>query len=870
MLKRYVGLSLWVALTWVVPSSAQSSTLSFLQTLKDVPVDFVEAGAVSPDGIHFYLIGDRALTVWEREPSTGGLTLLELHREAKNGVSGLDVPRGLAISPDGRHVYVASRDGQPSGAAVGVFARHLTAGTLTFVGAELAGLDASVSPFDASAIALSRDGRHVYVGNSRGQTLAGPIWPVLTVFSRDATTGSLSLVETQFAGLTALDPELESIADVVVSPDDRHVYVVTFNGLAAFARDPATGSLALVETELDEGLPCLLGARAASISPDGRHLYVAGAANAQLPTGVATFALTPATGELSYSGCQRTDNSMGVGFPTTLSVDADGSYVYVTGTSEGGAIQTLRRDRASGSLSFVDIHIQGQAGVTGLDTPLDLVLSPDGKHAYTISRPAETGIFEREPATGSLSFTGAATFEAVDEVDGIRGPWRAIVSPDGADVYALSLEGSIAHFARGETGTLRFVRALFDDVGGVDGLARPDDLAISQDGRNLYVVSTQDMAVTTFARDLVTGGLTFLQAHPTSTLRFPADVKLSPDDRFLYVAGLNWVTIFARNTASGLLTLAETLWLDDVPTEAMLLSFSPDGRFLYAADDHDLSIFSRDVATGELTLVENDNTLAHNRAMTISPDGRNLYMTRYEPIFGTLSSLRVYERDLTTGALDLIEDHFDGEGGIDSMRAPVAVEVTPDGARVVVVSNRDHALVVFGRDAESGRLSLAEEVIENRNGVDGLTYPNDSAFSPDSRNAYVLSHGENAITTFGDLEPCVPGPHTLCLNGDRFRVEVDWRDFTGATGLAHVVPGTPSADSGLFWFFSPDNWEMLVKVLDGCEITDHFWVFAGATTDIAYTLRVTDTLTGVAKSYTNPLGNAAAAITDTRALAACP
>ncbi len=116
---------------------------------------------------------------------------------------------------------------------------------------------------------------------------------------------------------------------------------------------------------------------------------------------------------------------------------------------------------------------------------------------------------------------------------------------------------------------------------------------------------------------------------------------------------------------------------------------------------------------------------------------------------------------------------------------------------------------------------------------------------------------------------CSPDESILCLNDDRFKVEVEWRDFKGKTGVGQVVSFS-SADSGLFWFFSKDNWEMMVKVLNGCKTTNHFWFFAAATTNVEYTLRVTDTATGVVKEYFNPLGNSAAAITDTEAFATCP
>jgi hypothetical protein len=116
---------------------------------------------------------------------------------------------------------------------------------------------------------------------------------------------------------------------------------------------------------------------------------------------------------------------------------------------------------------------------------------------------------------------------------------------------------------------------------------------------------------------------------------------------------------------------------------------------------------------------------------------------------------------------------------------------------------------------------------------------------------------------------CTPTAETLCLNEQRFRVEVEWRDFQGNVGMGQVVP-FGSDDSGLFYFFGADNWEMLVKVLRGCGLNQHYWVFAAATTNVEYTLTVTDTATGKRQSYENALGERAPAITDTSAFATCP
>lgn len=115
---------------------------------------------------------------------------------------------------------------------------------------------------------------------------------------------------------------------------------------------------------------------------------------------------------------------------------------------------------------------------------------------------------------------------------------------------------------------------------------------------------------------------------------------------------------------------------------------------------------------------------------------------------------------------------------------------------------------------------------------------------------------------------CVADVTHLCLQKGRFRVEVAW-DANGSAGPGRVVP-TSSADSGLFWFFGQDNWEVMVKVLDGCALNGRYWVFAAGTTNVHYVLTVTDTTTGGAVRYENPAGHAAAATTDVGAFQACP
>jgi hypothetical protein len=109
-----------------------------------------------------------------------------------------------------------------------------------------------------------------------------------------------------------------------------------------------------------------------------------------------------------------------------------------------------------------------------------------------------------------------------------------------------------------------------------------------------------------------------------------------------------------------------------------------------------------------------------------------------------------------------------------------------------------------------------------------------------------LRRGSSAAAT------CVSGANALCLSGARFRVEVEWRDFTGASGVGIALPLT--ADTGTFWFFDAANTELIVKVLDARSINGHFWVYYGALSNVEYTLRLTDTATGAVRTYQNPAG----------------
>jgi len=93
---------------------------------------------------------------------------------------------------------------------------------------------------------------------------------------------------------------------------------------------------------------------------------------------------------------------------------------------------------------------------------------------------------------------------------------------------------------------------------------------------------------------------------------------------------------------------------------------------------------------------------------------------------------------------------------------------------------------------------------------------------------------------------------SLLLLNDRFQVDVQW-DLSGrGVGFGTGVPLTPQ--SGALWFFRPENLEVFVKILDGRPVNGRFWLFFGALSNLGFELTVTDTQSGLIRSYIHPPG----------------
>ncbi len=119
-----------------------------------------------------------------------------------------------------------------------------------------------------------------------------------------------------------------------------------------------------------------------------------------------------------------------------------------------------------------------------------------------------------------------------------------------------------------------------------------------------------------------------------------------------------------------------------------------------------------------------------------------------------------------------------------------------------------------------------------------------------------LNHACDAnVPAMTDLFAPAPPAQVTPASPARFLTTVRWTD---GGGQAHDASLTPmSGDTKAFWFFSPQDVDVVVKVLDARGLNGKFWVFVGSLTSEAYTVTVTDTLTGATRTYTNAAGQTA-------------
>ena len=396
------------------------------------------------------------------------------------------------------------------------------------------------------ALAISPDGRNVYVASSKSNAIA--------IFTRDSRNGALrqrsgtaGCIALAGAGGCARAVGLAVPNSVTVSPDGINVYATSVgsNAVVSFRRNPSTGAL----TQLGDGAGCIANAArpgcvagraldgpdAVTVSPNGDNVYVA----AFIGSAIAVFTRNPSTGVLTQpsdtTGCivetaaAGCTTGLALGNPEGVAVSPDNDNVYVAAPGSD-AVDTFARNSTTGALTQ----------------------ATDG-----------TGCIVGVAIAGCTAGVQLAGADAV------------AVSPNGASVYVTSLgSNSVTAFTRttntGQLTQLSGTSACVINLLAVDcslgrKLSSPEGLALSPDGANLYVTAFSSNALDVFNRDADSGAVTQKPRAPGCLLGSPppgcsrgrglsgaSSVAVSPDGRNVYSAAFRSasVGIFRRVTRS--------------------------------------------------------------------------------------------------------------------------------------------------------------------------------------------------------------------------------------------------------------------------------------------------------------------------------
>jgi DNA-binding beta-propeller fold protein YncE len=334
----------------------------------------------------------------------------------------------------------------------------------------------------------------------------------------------------------------------------------------------------------------------AAVAPDGRTVYAAGGVGslgqmAILRREPRAGALTTLPGRRGcvhvYRGSVRCEPVRALETPSSIAVPNDVRHVYVAAASNRAVTTFARRGDGSlvqppGQAACVAFRVSRCREARALTHPVSLALAPDGRTLYAVGNSAIV-VLRRTPATGLLvqpegedgcvAVGGAFGCRRVEAGARIfRG--ALAVSPDGRHLYAAT-GGSLYVFARDPaTGVLEDVACL-DAAGAagctqVEGLGRPDALAVSNDGSRVYTAAGGRALLV-----LDRGEAGTLTPSGTVALPFRA-LTLAPSRRGILVGGDRGVAVVAGTTLRGATTRIRG------PRGPFGVAASPDGRNVYA------------------------------------------------------------------------------------------------------------------------------------------------------------------------------------------------------------------------------------------------------------------------------------------------
>ena len=593
------------------------------------PVDMT----VSPDGQHLYVISDAfdSMSAFSINAATGALNWIGNYQNNTAGVVNFDRPHTILVSPDGQQVYVTCE----SYNGIVAFNRNPDNGALTYLNSYQP--DGFNGSHYATSMIISGEGLYLYIAFPDG------------IYQYDRNTLNGTLTESNFFALENIGNTL--IRNVLVlNETDALLYATQrfSNKMTIFQYDLGDGFL-FETASIQNGQNGVLGLENINsifINPSENQLYSC-AMNANNFV-IGRYSLS-ADGMPQFVDIQEDMGLVVDGLNNNYhgEISPDGRFLYVSGSADD-AIAILEIDQMDGQVTYIGKVQNGLNGTAGLEGVTSTEISPNGLHLYaTGSADNSLVVFDRNPITGLLTYKTKYTESSGGTNYGLLGCYESKISDDGQFLYVVSLfRHALLVFQRNVfTGELSFLQIMEDGINGVDGLNFATALQLSADQNHIYVTGSGDDAIAIFSRDATTGLVTLTgtvvnNQNGVTGLDYPARLVMSADDNFIYVAARNSnaVTVFARNMLSGQLTFFQTITDNQNGVngleDAYAIAISPDGERVYVSGEGDesLALFSRNATngmlefTGRLTNGTAGNAGIENVAdIQISSDNRFVY-----------------------------------------------------------------------------------------------------------------------------------------------------------------------------------------------------------------------------------------------------
>lgn len=570
---------------------------------------------------------------------------------------------------------------------------------------------------------------------------------VLVNFLRDSATGSLTHVETIYQS----QPGISGIVigyGIAISNDSKFVCIAAGEGALTVFRLESSDSLTFVTSINDSLVPNLYGASFVSFSPDNKHLYV----TSQGKNALLVFDFDTSTGQIQFVADYVDDigGYDGIDWPLCVRVSNDGKFVYVATRHDNG-VGVFSRNSSTGALSFVQL-LEWQLGQNCLQSAVSLNLSPDGKNVYVNGPWDSFAILRRNVTNGTLTLDTCVLGDQVGgTVDGINSNTSVAVSYDNQRVFVSSRYEGMASFSRDTvTGWLNATQAIIDGQNGITTIEGAEALVISHDDRHVYVVAEDDNAILAFAVDTVADTLILVESIEDNEggiagIFRPNASVLSPDMRHLYVAADYAVSVFERNDTTGELTFLQDIEevLGTLINSARAIAISPDGKHVYLGCGLKLYVLTRNISTGflsELQMLDWSTLGGCLQYESMSFSYSGRFLHTTVVCSGLNDGIITLSRDSITGLLTYLTLNEDNIGGNDGLEQCEAIAVSPDSRYLYVVSPMESSIARYEIDSISGILTFKEIVVGSWSENNGLQWPYRVAVSPDGETVYVATN----------------------------------------------------------------------------------------------------------------------------------